>query len=80
MVFDPERHGRLVEHHMEVVLWFSANISGDAWQKAAVCKYMRRLVRDMTIIELECLTQEELGELTYHAAEGFDTWRQRRLL
>ena len=65
MNINPERHGQLVEHHMEVVLWFAANISDDAWQKAAVCKYMRKLVRDMTVIELEVLTQEELGELTY---------------
>ena len=80
MNFNPERHGQIIENCMGLVLQFAANICSDAWQKAAVCKYMRKLVRDMTVAELEVLTQAELEELTYHAAEGFDRWRQRRLL
>ena len=80
MDFDPERHGEIVENAMRWVLSCADNMGSDAWQKAAICKYMRKLIRDMTVAELEVLTGEELEELTYHAADGFARWRQRRLL
>ena len=79
MDFNPERHGQLVEHYMRWLLSVADNMGSDAWRKAAVCKYMRKLLRDMTVAELGVLTGQELEELTYHAADGFDRWRQRRL-
>ena len=69
-----------VEIWMGEVLMIAGVLCEDAWHKAGVCKYMRTLLRDMTRTEIGTLTEEEVTDLTQHAAEGFDRWRRRRLL
>ena len=73
-------HEELVEICMREVVLLAQELCNDAWHRAGVCKYMRKLLRDMTQFELGLITDAELEELTQQAAEGFDRWRRRNLL
>ncbi len=73
-------HEELADMCMRHVVALAELLCNDAWHRAGVCKYMRKLLRDMTQFELEAMTEAELEDLSQHAAEGFDRWRRRRLL
>ncbi len=49
-----------------------------SWKTRAVCKYVAKVVQNMTIVELSLFRDQAARELVEHAASGFDDFARRR--
>ena len=49
-----------------------------SWKTRAVCKYVAKVVQNMTLVELSILNDQAARELVEHAASGFDDFARRR--
>lgn len=59
-------------------LWTARQENWSSWKSRAVCKYIRKTIENMAIVELALVNDQGIEELVDHAATGFDDFARRR--
>ncbi len=58
-------------------LWTARHENWSSWKSRAVCKYIKKAIEGMTIVEISLVSDESIEELISHAGQGFDAHTRR---